>query len=244
MADMRAQHLFHHGLGYLLAAFGEPVVALAGQPERVGEIGDARPGQRLAEGDALRPGHRQRRGGAQHLRHTPAAQVLHGPHAGGLGPRPAVGDRDPGLDDHAADAVQAQFGGGRQASWAAAGDQHGGALGARIGPSWIAVVAAAELDAADRPAGAAASFHDPVSWMSNRAAFPGAQDLLLADLPGPEDAGCVVRLPPRGHCFAVNSADSPAPADQRGPAGNQKEIRAECIRGRPARIELPHGWMA
>jgi hypothetical protein len=135
VADMRAQHLFHHGLGYLLAAFGEPVVALAGQPERVGEIGDARPGQRLAEGDALRPGHWQRRGGAQHMGHAPAAQVLHGPHAGGLGPRPAVGDRDPGLDDHAADAVQAQFGGGRQASWAAAGDQHGGALGARHYPA-------------------------------------------------------------------------------------------------------------
>ena len=122
-ADVRAQQVLHDGLGDLLAGLGEPLVPLRGQPERAVEVRDAAPGQRFAERDPLRPGDRQRRGRAQRVREAPAAQVLHGPHAGGLGPGPAVRDVDPRFDDHAGHAAAGQFRGGGQPRRAAARHQ-------------------------------------------------------------------------------------------------------------------------
>jgi hypothetical protein len=130
-ARVGAQHLFDDRLRHLLAGLGEPVIALGRQPERAVEVGDAPPGQRLAEHHPLRPRHRQRRGRPQLVGQPPPAQVLHRPHTGGLGPRPAVGDLGPRLDHHAIDAPVGEFGGGGETGGPAPGDQYGGPVGAR-----------------------------------------------------------------------------------------------------------------
>jgi DNA-binding IclR family transcriptional regulator len=120
-----AQDFLDHGLGYLLAGLGEAVIPARDQAEGAVEVGDAAAGQGRAEGDSLRPGDRQRRGGPEPAGQAPAAQVLHRPDAGGLGPRAAVRHLRPGLDDHAADAVPGELGRGGEAGRAAARDHHG-----------------------------------------------------------------------------------------------------------------------
>ena len=125
-AGVGAQHLLDDRLRHLLARLGEPVITLGREPERAVEGGDALPGQGLAEHHPLRPRHRQRRGCPQLIGQTPPAQVLHGPHARGLGPRTAVRDLRSGLDHHAVHAPVGELRGGGEPGRPAPGDQYGG----------------------------------------------------------------------------------------------------------------------
>ena len=123
-AEMGAQYLLEHGLWHLLAGLCEAVVALDGETEGTVKVGDAAPGERLAEGNTLRPLHLERCGGAQPLCDSPATQVFHGPDAGGLGPRAAMRHFRPRLDQDAPDPVQGQLRGSSEARRAASGDDH------------------------------------------------------------------------------------------------------------------------
>ena len=84
--DVGPQDVLHHWLRYLLAGLREAIVPRGRQAERVVEVGDPTAGEGFAEGDPLRPGHRQRRGGPQGIRDTPPSQVFHRPHTRRLGP--------------------------------------------------------------------------------------------------------------------------------------------------------------
>lgn len=132
---MGAQYLLNHGLWHLLAGLSEAVVAFSSETEGTVKVGDAAPGERLAEDNPLRPLHLERRGGPQPLGDSPATEAFHGPDAGGLGPRAAMRHFRPRLDQDAPDPVQGQLRRSCETRRAASGDDHreGGAGHPRAG---------------------------------------------------------------------------------------------------------------
>lgn len=105
----RAQEPFDDRLRDLLARLRPALVASVVQAEHIAEPGQFGAEEAGAEDDVLGPGHRQRGGRAQAVGQAPAAEVLHGADAGGLGPRPVVVDGGARFDEHGPDAAAAEF---------------------------------------------------------------------------------------------------------------------------------------
>jgi hypothetical protein len=124
LGDRVAQHLLDQRLRHLLTGLGVQLAARRRQPEGLREPGDLGAEEPGAEDDVLRVVHRQRRRGAQRVRQPPAAQVLHRPDAGRLGPGTQRVQRAARLDDEDVDAAAAQLERGGQAAGPAADDQH------------------------------------------------------------------------------------------------------------------------
>jgi hypothetical protein len=136
LRDPLVQDLLDRILRHPLRRLGKTRVAALGALERVFDHGERAPEQRGRKHDVGRVVGWQRRCGAQRIGHSPAPQVLHGAHVGGLGARLRPGAQAL-FDQRDGHPAQAEFDGEREADRAGADHQHLGVDRFGVGLRWF-----------------------------------------------------------------------------------------------------------